>query len=403
VEMVRTVYLSVRDAESTTHWYAGEFEFWEGQDRTAVTPLVSFPNDDLVMSFVVQNPTANPGDDPQARGAPAGWITQGSIDGIPTTAKFAYTWTSWARASLNTRDEAYTAHLPLRSSGYDPAKGLAWAWRQKLGNYSMMGTDPRRGPIQLILPTVAGQETNGRYSATVACRNAYINILGDTLTGSGDPIREIRILNNDGARYGNINAYVLPQSLVDQYHNWSASAVYDSASGFAYWNLWVDGKHIWFGGSDGSVAGPGGKIYSFRTNHNITGRPYLRYGEAGNTGTEKYWDMELDYLRMISLDVAGAPYWNGLGWKPEPPYPCGDLWADRDVDGDVDLFDFAELQRCYTGADNSDVWPPGHPCLCFDRDRQGDIDSVDVAAFAACGTGPNVLYDVDDLPAGCVR
>jgi len=395
VEMVRTVNLSVRDATSPVQWMVGEFEFFEGQDRTATSPLATLGPVDTFVQFVV----GAGNEDPEARGSAPGWITQGTINGAPTTVKFSYSGTNWCRSSMNTRDGANQVHLPLNNQ-YDPAKGLAWNYSMRVGNYTMQGTDIRRGPVQLVLPKVAGQGAGG-YSATVSCFSAYLNILTDTVSGSGDPMREVRILNNDGGRYA-INSYILPESLVDEYHTWSASACFDAAynTTYAYWNLWVDGKYLLFGGTDGSPVGPGGKVYSFRTAQLITVRPYVRLGEVGNTGTEKFWDMEVDYIRTISLDAPGAPYWDGRGWRPVGP--CGAIWADRDTDGDVDLEDFAIFQRCINVGPGKVVWPKGDPCACFDRDADGDTDLFDATAFAACSTGPLVPFDLENPPAGCV-
>lgn len=397
VEMIRTVHLSLRDATSSTQWMVAEFQTFEGQDRTATSPLQTLGPVDIPVQFVV----GAGNEDPEARGAPPGWITQGTINGAPTTVKFAYAGTTWCRSSMNTRDAANNVHLPLNSQ-YDPAKGLAWTYSMKLGNYTQWGTDIRRGPVQLVLPTVAGQPGGG-YAAGVPCYSIYLNILTDTITGSGDPIREIRILNNDGGRYA-IDSYVLPQSLVDEYHVWSVSALHDPAfnTTYAYWNLWVDGKRLLFGGTDGSPVGPGGQVYSFRTAQRITNRGYVRLGEVGNTGTERFWDMEFDYVRVISLDVPGAPYWDGKGWRPPSADPnCGDMWADADRDGDIDQDDFAAFQRCVKAASIELDWPNNHPCWCFDRDRDRDIDSFDLEDFAACGTGPDVPYDLENLPPGC--
>jgi len=86
-----------------------------------------------------------------------------------------------------------------------------------------------------------------------------------------------------------------------------------------------------------------------------------------------------------------------------PACACPDPFADADRDNDVDLMDFALLQRCITGAGD----PAGKfdvaACDCFDRDPMdqdpvfrrsidgdGDVDATDLAAFVACSTGPDV-------------
>jgi len=54
------------------------------------------------------------------------------------------------------------------------------------------------------------------------------------------------------------------------------------------------------------------------------------------------------------------------------------LIGDWDSDGDVDLVDFAALQRCFTGEDLGPV-PAG--CSVFDVNHDGDVDCADFAAF----------------------
>ena len=64
---------------------------------------------------------------------------------------------------------------------------------------------------------------------------------------------------------------------------------------------------------------------------------------------------------------------------------CPDPFADSDGDTDVDMDDFAKLQRCY----DADGGLPNE-CLCFDTDANGTVDSVDVDRFTQCGSGPGV-------------
>jgi hypothetical protein len=52
--------------------------------------------------------------------------------------------------------------------------------------------------------------------------------------------------------------------------------------------------------------------------------------------------------------------------------------ADCNVDGGVDLYDFATFEACMSG--------PGvgvfeSPCICFDLDGDGDVDMEDAGAF----------------------
>jgi hypothetical protein len=69
---------------------------------------------------------------------------------------------------------------------------------------------------------------------------------------------------------------------------------------------------------------------------------------------------------------------------------CGT--GDFDLNAAVDLWDFAQLQDCFSGPDNPpDNDPPGHQaaCLCaFDTDGDEDVDLPDCASFVAKLTGP---------------
>jgi hypothetical protein len=74
---------------------------------------------------------------------------------------------------------------------------------------------------------------------------------------------------------------------------------------------------------------------------------------------------------------------------------CHNPFADADGDGDVDMNDFAEFQKCFSGS--------GHPltgdCKCFDRPEEGfpdgdnDVDQTDFNSFVNCATRANVAAD----------
>lgn len=81
---------------------------------------------------------------------------------------------------------------------------------------------------------------------------------------------------------------------------------------------------------------------------------------------------------------------------------CNAPFADMDGDQDVDQDDFGEFQRCYTSV-HGDL---SLRCSCLDRDQDGTgngvIDVVDLDAFVKCWTGPEVPFDADNPPAGCL-
>ena len=69
---------------------------------------------------------------------------------------------------------------------------------------------------------------------------------------------------------------------------------------------------------------------------------------------------------------------------------CGLPFADRDVDGDVDLGDIALMQLC--SADNAAA---PESCMCFDRDGDRVIDEGDLGSFFDCldASGPEIAAD----------
>ncbi|HOB76413.1 MAG TPA: hypothetical protein PKG54_18025 [Phycisphaerae bacterium] len=71
---------------------------------------------------------------------------------------------------------------------------------------------------------------------------------------------------------------------------------------------------------------------------------------------------------------------------------CYEPRFDRDGDGDVDQDDFAEWQRCFTGA--SGIFNADR-CRCLDADGNERIDLDDLTAFELCaaGSGPMVPAD----------
>jgi hypothetical protein len=198
----------------------------------------------------------------------------------------------------------------------------------------------------------------------------------------------VQIQNNGGTVYGSIGSVILPASIADEYHQWTAAVCYSSVDGMAYWNLWIDGEKLLFPGTEGSVVGPGGGVFSFRTPlNNVTGDPYIGLGELNN---QDVWDFEFDWVRMLSYNVEGCPFWDGEGCVPTPQ--CNIPWADADGDGDVDMDDFAAFQLCYTGhAPGPGVFDEEN-CVCFDRDRDGDVDTLDFLEFANCATGAGVPW-----------
>jgi hypothetical protein len=89
--------------------------------------------------------------------------------------------------------------------------------------------------------------------------------------------------------------------------------------------------------------------------------------------------------------TSGNGTFNGLGTTcaDATVHCCNDPAADYDGDHDVDMADFANLQRCLTIGGGSIA----AGCQCFDLDHNLKIDSADVELFANCGSGSGVPAD----------
>lgn len=115
----------------------------------------------------------------------------------------------------------------------------------------------------------------------------------------------------------------------------------------------------------------------------------ILYGNsAGGTGFDLDW-LEVpapDAIRYVRVQV---------GSDEDIPEidAVSDVFAclgDPDGDGDVDLLDYAQFQKCYTG---EGLNAESRDCFCLDFDRNlvnddRDVDRFDLAAFVAVLNGP---------------
>jgi hypothetical protein len=117
---------------------------------------------------------------------------------------------------------------------------------------------------------------------------------------------------------------------------------------------------------------------------------------AAGTGTRGFFGL-LDKI-VVSDHVLQPGEFMTSGFDPCLGAWCNVPFADFDNDDDVDMNDFAALQRCMTlgGA----AIEPG--CSCFDRDNaatgDGDIDLVDMNEFIKCTTGPSIAWSAEIAP-----
>ena len=69
---------------------------------------------------------------------------------------------------------------------------------------------------------------------------------------------------------------------------------------------------------------------------------------------------------------------------------CPAIFGDADFDGDVDMEDFGQFQRCLTG---EGPFALSAECACFDRTKDDDVDSEDFIFFDNCLSGPAIPAD----------
>ncbi len=69
---------------------------------------------------------------------------------------------------------------------------------------------------------------------------------------------------------------------------------------------------------------------------------------------------------------------------------CPQAYGDTNADGDVDMGDFAVLQRCLTIGGGA-IDPA---CKCLNRNGDAAIDAVDVDGFIQCANGPQVPGEI---------
>jgi hypothetical protein len=303
--------------------------------------------------------------------AAPGWLTQGSIGGTPTTAKFYH---KIPPGTANARAR-FSAVLPSewRTGGLQDT-GLRVNYGMKYASDYSSG----RGSIQVCFPT----QSYGLFDAYLRVRHvaggANTMIQPRDNAGNAVNVDEMSLVDGNGN----------PRNISDAWHDWTAVVVYgeyaDYGSGARYWTYWdlsLDGQQLLFTGTNGSPLF-NGHTYSFRrfveaSPNGVSGDAYIGLGELNN---QNYWNFECDYVNFANVPDSCSP--------------------DMDGDGDVDQMDFATFQLCYTGVGGG--VPAGCECLNRTASTPEGIDATDFAAFNKCWTGPNVHFDPGHPPPGCV-
>jgi hypothetical protein len=121
--------------------------------------------------------------------------------------------------------------------------------------------------------------------------------------------------------------------------------------------------------------------------------------QAGGPNLVVDGDFE-DYLQRTSCDASSMAqdaceqsFWRWNPYQPLPP--CPQPFGDTDGDRDMDLVDFAAVQRCLSGSGS----PLAPECRCFDRPQplapNGVIDEFDLLTFIHCSSGPAMDANVE--------
>ena len=173
----------------------------------------------------------------------------------------------------------------------------------------------------------------------------------DTMAGSGGSLGaklQLQLVDNDGT------AAVVPRNIL---MNPSVNRMPPLSDAWTTINFLFAGLD-WAWDNDDAVAG---SVAGLDLTHIKQIKLIWRRESAGGTNA-----FEFDTITLTDAPVV--------------------LWADDDLDSDVDLANFAFLQRCY-GA------PLTPQCDQLDADYDGEIDWDDWKVFIDCMQGPNVTTD----------
>lgn len=138
-------------------------------------------------------------------------------------------------------------------------------------------------------------------------------------------------------------------------------------------------------------------LWNNSANTTITFDKFVLYGGTGVTlpGACCKADGSCDVMAKAdceAFDQDGNPmgYFLGADTTCAAAGNCCPLaYGDADNDGDVDMDDFADIQKCLTiGGGATDP-----ACRCLDYDGSNTVDNNDLLKFIECANGPNVPAD----------
>ncbi len=276
---------------NATVW-TNDFNNWTGSNLTSVSSYTD-ANGANPLSYTV---TFNTGMSGVTQSVP--YLYQGDIGGGNKTAAFLN--------EVGTGNGRIRFATPLPASA-DLNQGIEVEWSMRVG-FANTG----RGPIQ-IAATADGAAGSGAtpFNAYIRLRNS-----GDTQNRS-----YIDLLRNGGQSYSavsdtslRVDVLYLPNNIGDEFHTWKAEVVRNAVENKAYWNLYLDGQKLLFGGASGSPTW-NGQQFSFKTfqegfGSTGTNDPYIGLGDLNSQDS---WDFEFDYVRFSDVPEPASLAMLGLG------------------------------------------------------------------------------------------
>lgn len=230
------------------------------------------------------------------------------------------------------------------------------------------------GVLATVMILAPLQAANPRLGGPMKHMLITLNGTNIGVTLEGDPLERLW-LEDYGETYAG-PADVLNGSRYNGQYGWLAGGFISLPPGTAIWVELIEQT-------------PGLRTYEAVTFEPLwgTGDASMRWKWNGVMvhnwyAAERCGKYEARYSVYVGDAVTGVPtagYAAGectLYWQYVPDESHGDV----DNDGDVDLHDFAQLQRCATG-DGPAVMPS--TCGCVDFNGDDDVDAEDAAVFLA--------------------
>jgi hypothetical protein len=123
---------------------------------------------------------------------------------------------------------------------------------------------------------------------------------------------------------------------------------------------------------------------------NTSGIDGLGFGTGSTAGSI---DVAFDWVTMTNAGAfAPGEEEAVIGRSLIVGRDCPHPYVDADGDGDVDMVDFAAMQRCLNGV-TEPAMSLDAGCECFDNiNPRAEIDEFDVNYFAKCASGPGVAW-----------